>query len=89
MTVITVSFEMAKQVEGLDEALSEFLAKSSDNVALMPSGMNGLILLVAKDEKHEMLTVIYLTDNEVSSLKQMLEETLSLKNLPSMSNRVT
>ncbi|MEE8114638.1 MAG: hypothetical protein V3T23_09815 [Nitrososphaerales archaeon] len=88
MTVITVSFEMAKQVEGLDEALSEFLAKSSDNVALMPSGMNGLILLVAKDEKHEMLTVIYLTDNEVSSLKQMLEETLSLKNLPSMSNRV-
>ncbi len=84
MTVITVSFEVAKQ----HEVPTEILAKSSDNVALMPSGMNGLILLVAKDEKHEMLTVIYLTDNEVSSLKQMLEETLSLKNLPSMSNRV-
>jgi len=88
MTVVTISFEMAKQVEGLYEALSEFLAKSGDNVALMPSRMNGLIVLVAKDEENETLTLFYLTYDEGSSLGRSLREALSLKNLPSMSNRV-
>ena len=82
--VATVSFEMAKQ----HEALTEFLAKPGDNVALMPSGMNDLNFLVAKDEENEMLTLIYLTDDEVSSLRRLLREALSLKSQLSMSNRV-
>ena len=84
MIVTTASFEMAKQ----HEALTEFLAKSGDTVALMPSRMNNLNFLVAKDEDNEMLTLIYLTDDEVSRLKQMLQEALSLKSQLSMSNRV-
>ncbi len=84
MIVTTMSFEMAKQ----HEALSEFLAKPGDTVALMHSRMNDRNFLVAKDEENEMLTLIYLTDDEASSLRRSLREVLSLKSQPSMSNRV-
>ena len=84
MMVATASFEMAKQ----QEALTEFLAKPGDTVALMPSRMKDLNLIVAKDEENEMLTMIYLTDNEVSRLRQMLEEALSFKSPLSISNRL-
>ncbi len=82
--VATVSFEMAKQ----HEVFPEILDKPGDTVALAPSRMNDLNFLVAKDEENEMLTLIYLTDYEISRLRQMLEEALSLKSPLSISNRL-
>ena len=84
MTVTTASYEMAKQYK----ALSEFLAKPGDTVALMHSRTNDLNFLVAKDEENEMLTLIHLTDDEVISLRRELREVLSLKCQLSMSDRV-
>ena len=84
MMVTTASFEIAKQ----HKALSEFLAKPGDTIALMHSRTNDLNFLVAKDEENEMLTLIHLTDDEVSSLRRSLREVLSLKSQLSMSNRV-